>query len=353
MVQTKTKALKRLLDTLYIGRIHRILGPLCSGVGAIFTLHHVRPAGKPAAFCPNRILDISPEFLEQAIRCIRGLGYEIVTLDKVRQKLVAHDYSTKFASITLDDGYIDNYHHAVPIFDRLGVPFTIYIATGMPQGTSVIWWQHLEDVVRVHDRIDLTVGDERFKLKTKSTQEKYLAFETVYWCLRNAPQAVQDSAIQQMLARYELSAADLCRKSAMSWGELKALSENPLATLGVHTVGHRALNKLSDAQVRFEADESRRLIAKKLDTQPTHFCYPYGDARSAAQREFATIRDLGFATATTTRKGVLFPAHKDHLHALPRISLNGDYQRRRYVELFLSGVPFALLNRFRRLDVDA
>jgi hypothetical protein len=32
------------------------------------------------------------------------------------------------------------------------------------------------------------------------------------------------------------------------------------------------------------------------------------------------------------------------------VSLNGDYQALRYVDLYLSGAPFALWNRFRRID---
>ena len=66
---------------------------------------------------------------------------------------------------------------------------------------------------------------------------------------------------------------------------------------------------------------------------------------------YALLKEHGFDTASTTRKGVLFPEHADHLHALPRVSLHGDYQLERYVTLFMSGAPFALQRGFRRLDV--
>ena len=52
----------------------------------------------------------------------------------------------------------------------------------------------------------------------------------------------------------------------------------------------------------------------------------------------------------TTRPGVLFPDHRAHMTALPRISLNGEFQRLRYVDVLLSGAPTALMNRFRRVD---
>ena len=55
-------------------------------------------------------------------------------------------------------------------------------------------------------------------------------------------------------------------------------------------------------------------------------------------------------SALTTRKGMLFPAHRRHLMALPRVSLSGEYQSLTYTALYLSGAPFALWNRFQRVN---
>jgi peptidoglycan/xylan/chitin deacetylase (PgdA/CDA1 family) len=90
-------------------------------------------------------------------------------------------------------------------------------------------------------------------------------------------------------------------------------------------------------------------IERELGARPAHFSFPYGD-EGARARDFALARELGFKTAVTTRKGVLFPAHKRHLTALPRVSLNGDYQSLIYTALYLSGAPFALWNRFQQVS---
>ena len=99
---------------------------------------------------------------------------------------------------------------------------------------------------------------------------------------------------------------------------------------------------------QYSLDQKRRNVLV-LDRRPLHFAYPYGDSRSASPREFRLARELGFATAVTTRKGLIFDAHEDHLTALPRLSLSGDYQKPRYVEVLLSGVPFLLFNGLRRV----
>jgi peptidoglycan/xylan/chitin deacetylase (PgdA/CDA1 family) len=84
--------------------------------------------------------------------------------------------------------------------------------------------------------------------------------------------------------------------------------------------------------------------------RPDHLSYPVGDSTAAGPREFRTAAELGFKTAVTTRPGVLFGEHRAHLTALPRISLNGDYQQLRYVRVLLSGAATAVSNGFRRVD---
>lgn len=91
-------------------------------------------------------------------------------------------------------------------------------------------------------------------------------------------------------------------------------------------------------------------IQKELGIWPSHFSYPYGDPESAGTREFRIAEELGFKTAVTTRKGVIFPEHADHLTALPRVSLNGEYQSSVFTKLYMTGAPFAFWNKFRRVN---
>jgi peptidoglycan/xylan/chitin deacetylase (PgdA/CDA1 family) len=105
-----------------------------------------------------------------------------------------------------------------------------------------------------------------------------------------------------------------------------------------------------DTAVRAEMEMSRSVLEAALGKRPQHLAYPVGDPTSAGPREFRIAAELGFKTAVTTRPGVIFRAHRDHLTALPRISLNGEFQRQRYLKVLMSGAATAMWNGFRRVN---
>ena len=348
----RSAVLRLLLDVLYASGATRLLGPRCRGIGTILTLHHVRPARFDPAFSPNRILEITPEFLDVALATIAECGFDLVSLDEARIRIIDGGSTKPFVCVTLDDGYADNLFHALPIFERHSVPFTIYVTTGLVDHDVNLWWQHLEDVIREHDTFTWRAGGDEPVLATRSLAEKHRAFGEAYWALRNLSNDAQADAVADFADRYGIDPADSCRETALTWPQLELLAANPLVTIGAHTVSHRALSKLHADEASDELARCRATLEERLGVDVHHACYPFGDRGSASAREFAMASDLGFATATTTRKGVVVADHRDHLHALPRISLNGEFQEARHVEALLSGLPTTLLNRCRRLDVD-
>ena len=86
---------------------------------------------------------------------------------------------------------------------------------------------------------------------------------------------------------------------------------------------------------------SRARIESALQRPVLHLAYPYGDKIAAGPREFALARAAGFKTAVTTRPGMIFPESADHLTALQRVSLNGNYQDARILPVLTSGAATA------------
>src|SRR5205823_12949977 len=74
------------LETLYFSGAHLMMRPFVAGVGAILTLHHVRPP-RPDRFQPNRLLEITPRFLESVVSLLRRLQLDLVSLAEMHRRL--------------------------------------------------------------------------------------------------------------------------------------------------------------------------------------------------------------------------------------------------------------------------
>jgi peptidoglycan/xylan/chitin deacetylase (PgdA/CDA1 family) len=158
--------------------------------------------------------------------------------------------------------------------------------------------------------------------------------------MRQMPEPARVALIRELAARYDYDLTRQCRELIMDWDELGLVAADPLCSIGAHTVHHYELAKLPEAEARREIEDSMKVLASRLGRVPRHLSYPIGDAGAAGPREFALAAELGLASAVTTRPGGLYAASRQRLTALPRISLNGLFQARRYVDVFATGALF-------------
>ena len=328
-------------------RLHRPLAPWTRGLGAILMLHHVRPWGGDD-FAPNRLLEIEPGFLDAALTRIKALGYDLVTMDAAVSR-IGRPGTRPFVALTFDDGYVDTATHALPILEAHAAPFTLYVTTGFAERTARLWWRELEDAIRALDVVEIAVDGGRLSLAARTAAEKTAAFRTLYWMLRAGPEARLLEVIATLAARAGIDAASIPARLCLDWDGIARLAQHPLCTIGAHTLTHPMLAKHDEGLVRRELTESRRRIEMHTGLPVRHLAYPVGDPTSAGPREHAIAADLGFTSAVTTRPGMIFPAHRTHMTALPRLSVNGNWQSLDALEVLLSGVPFALWNKGRRL----
>jgi peptidoglycan/xylan/chitin deacetylase (PgdA/CDA1 family) len=346
----KSTIIRTGFDTLYFSGAHVLLRPFFEGVGAILMLHHVRPP-RGGAFQPNRGLEVSPEFLSQTIGWLRSEAIDIVSLDEMARRLTERDFGHRFACITFDDGYRDNRVWAYPILKAQQAPFAIYIPTSFPDRRGKLWWLALETVIAGNDSIVVTINGRESRHACASAAQKRDVYETIYWWLRGLAEEVDIHAfVEALAARYGVDMAPVGEALCMTWDEIRELATDPLVTIGAHTVNHVMLGKASEATAHAELEASREVIAAALGKPVDHFAYPYGGSDLVGKREFRIAADIGYRTAVTTRPGVLFPEHAAHMTALPRLSLNGEYQDARYLKVLMSGTATALFNRFRRVS---
>ena len=343
MSRKTTPLVKAALSALHGSGLGTLAAPMTRGRGVIFTLHSVAP-GAPQEFEPNRILRITPEFLDCALTVAKAEGYDIVSLDEAASRLSRPKAAGErpFAAFTFDDGYRDNRDHAYPVMKAHNAPFAIYIPTEYPEGRGELWWLVLEESIRKASHVDIIVRDRVLAFPTRTSAEKQHAFHEIYWAIRPLPERELRAHVAALADSVGYDAAGLCSRLIMTWDEIRTLASDPLVTIGAHTRHHLATAKLSEDEAAAEIRESVARIEAELGRPCRHFSFPYGDATSAGPRDFAIARDLGLLTAVTTHKAVLTDRYASDLASLPRVSLNGDYQSAAFLSVMMTGLPFAL-----------
>jgi peptidoglycan/xylan/chitin deacetylase (PgdA/CDA1 family) len=338
------------LEALHFSGAHYLLRPIFAGVGVIFMLHHVRPR-REGTFQPNHHLEVEPAFLRAVLAHLRTLDVDIVTLDEVHQRLQERKFARRFACFTLDDGYRDNRDFALPVMREFDAPLTVYVTSDFAEGTGRLWWVALEKAIAKASSIEVPIGGVATRLDAATPAAKQAAFDRMHDWLRTLPgEHDMQREISALCTRYEVDETPIARELCMSWEELKAFADDPLVTIGAHTITHCNLARQSEEIASFELATGRARIEAALQRPVLHLAYPYGDRIAAGRREFALAKAAGFKTAVTTRPGMIFPESAEHMTALQRVSLNGNYQDARILPVLTSGAATAMWNGFRRID---
>jgi peptidoglycan/xylan/chitin deacetylase (PgdA/CDA1 family) len=346
----RNEALRKLaMNVARYSGIAPLAKPLMGGVGAILMLHHVSDeAPKPLGL--NAHLTITPGFLDEVVTLMEEMGYIFVHMNEAVARIRKPPAGSRFATITADDGYRDNFVEALPVLEKHAAPITVYVAPGLVEGDVDVWWELLEDIVAKADAVRLPVdsGEVLFDC-TGQAAKRDSFFRMMKYLSEDIAEQDQRGILRRMAIDAGIDARHAGRSNVMDWGELQRMARHPLVTIGAHTIHHYSLKRLGEDKALSEMADAATRIADVIGEKPRHMAFPYGFPSAVGRREAELAKEAGFASAVTTRHGLIRPGHARHLRALPRISLNGRYQNIGYIRTMLSGVTTPLANAGKRL----
>lgn len=317
--------------------------PSAGGRGVVFTMHHVKPEEATDRLDPNAILSITPQTLEMAIEASLEAGLVPVHLHDLPKLLSEPDNRQKYVAFTLDDGYRNNAEFAAPVFGRYNIPYTIFITTGFVERTRSMWWRTSAALVTEADGFQFDFGGGTVDVRSQSHDQKSSAFARLVQFMQYFD---EDEAVARLDAAAKVAGIDpisLVDESVMNASELHVLARDPLVHLGAHTVTHVNLRRVEDDRLAREIADSTASIEHYTGYRPRSFAYPYGWKAAVGEREIKAVSKAGFDVGVTTQPGVLQQPGVMPVAAIPRISLNGYFQKKRYIKALLTGLPFKLI----------
>ena len=274
-------------------------------VGEVYMFHRVSPADGALAVIDE--LRVSPEYFKQFLMSKQDIQF--VSLDDAIDIIEGNKKITKpFGVITFDDGYEDNYTYAYPILKELGIPFTIYISVDMVNEHAPIWNYPLliEKIVRKNDMLKLGNGRS---LSCSNFDEKNAAFLQLKSWLFSLPYSSLHDEFVGAFKNY--LADDIFEANTLTWEQILEMANDPLCTIGSHTMSHCRLVMKDNDSLMHELHDSKRILSEKLGVEIEHLSYPYGWITDVSDEAIEIVKRVGYKTGLRSFGGPVRRKDKD------------------------------------------
>jgi peptidoglycan/xylan/chitin deacetylase (PgdA/CDA1 family) len=183
-------------------------------------------------------LSVSPFTLEEQLRYLVKSGWQTLVLDDHVDDLGSLRHSRSFA-VTFDDGYQDNYIHAAPVLEELGIRATVYLVSSYIDSATPFPWVRPHTPSGGYDAEDLHMTGHQLE-------------------------------------------------DAMSRG---------VFTYGSHTMTHPRLSALGADRATEEIAGSKAALESRIGVEMKTFCYPAGDFNDETRQ---IVASAGYRAAVVT-----------------------------------------------------
>jgi peptidoglycan/xylan/chitin deacetylase (PgdA/CDA1 family) len=236
------------------------------GRGLVLAYHSVGPRTRRFAV----VEPVPPERFAEQMRALKAVG-DIVPLSDLLSARIER-YSRPLLAVTFDDddpGYV---RYALPVLRELAIPATFFLSGRSLHGLGPYWWT----------RIDQSIEEVGLEATSAMLGHRARSVDELAACCRRL------AAVRELWTRVT--------PEVMQPDDIRALARAGM-TIGFHTLRHRVLPLLDDADLDVELSAGRAELASLIGRSVDLLAYPYGavDARVARAAERA-----GYAAAFTT-----------------------------------------------------
>lgn len=212
-------------------------------------------------------------------------------------------------AVTFDDGFANNYTVAYPLLRRYGVPFTVFLTTGLiDRPGAQLWTERVKRAIHLFsgDSVVLDVHGRDIRYSLSSLQAREAVARKILLMLKRLPVGQRNlelDAIERVCGRPSLSPDECERYDFLTWHQIREMASAGVE-FGSHTMQHPILSTLDAATLQSEIAESKRQIEEALGRPCYAFAYPNGSAADYGEREKRALRAAGYRCALSLRGGV-------------------------------------------------
>lgn len=266
----------------------------------------------------NRLF-MSPSKFQSRMEWLKNSGYPIISLEKAIDDLTRSNLTPCSTVITIDDGWYGTYLHMLPLFEKYGLPATLYVYTGAVDSQKALPNILLPALIQLTKKKTLSVNSPscysklEYDLSSHSAkQDSAEKILNIFWGLKE--NFVEDFC-RRIASELGFDYDDIIRTRQFSFMNYEEISDANRRGLDIqlHTDSHR-LNPKFPESISKEIVSNREKLRPHVNSSLEHFCYP-GGIHSAEMYSYLEIN--GVKSATLVDTGLVAP--ESNKYSLKRI----------------------------------
>lgn len=310
--------MKQLVHNIY----SKIMWPFLANGIYCFNYHRIGDEDK-SVFDPNVFSCTAEQFEKHVI--FFNQAFTVISVEQLISMIHKQQpIDKKYALITFDDGYIDNYTTAFPILKKHNTAAAFYIATDYLDNPHIPWWDEIAWIVR-HSKIAnirLNTWDESLDISSGPIIKRV---RSVLRKIKTEQTRSMEDKIVELAQVCQCQMPDDVRSKALfiNWQQAKEMAENGMH-IGSHTLSHNILSHLDKEAQKHEINQSKANIETHLKKETTSIAYPVGGRSAFTDTTQSLAKAAGYQLAFSFVPGVIYDFSEKNRYQLQRLPVDGN-----------------------------
>jgi len=240
--------------------------------------------------------------------------FNVLPLTEALERLQSGSLPPKAVCITFDDGYADNYLHAMPILKQYSLPASFFVVSGMINQDRM-WNDDVVETVRCYPEPVLDLGFLNLgRHSIKTADEKFKVAERLVKTIKYLPFSERNRLCKELTGLV----SELPTGLMLTSQQIRHLSDQGFE-IGSHSVNHPILKGLAVKEWRHEILSSKAELENITGKQVKCFAYPNGKFDTDFSHEHCQyVKECGYTAALSTDWGCVTP--RSDIWMLPRFT---------------------------------
>ncbi len=270
----------------------------------IYAFNYHRIGNAQEAIFDRAIFSCSSTAFEKHLQEIKANFTVINTVQLTELLAKGKAFEQRYALITFDDGYIDNYTHALPLLKKYQLPAVFYLVTDFINSKQIPWWDEIAYLLRHSSgqSYQLFRSEQYYFLDPKHID---LIIQKIMADIKRSSRYSIAQFLDDIRAKFPQAKEKLSQEKQalfMSWQQAKALQLSGME-IGSHTISHKILSQLSAKEQANEIIASKQILEAQLNCQLNSIAYPVGRYYCYNQTSLNYAKEAGYKIAFNNEAG--------------------------------------------------